>query len=101
MDFSKLIALTFLVLIFYIPLRYLFIYKLIGICKIFGKNNYFKLLMYFAKQGHYQYEGSMCMAETHGFPVARVQYEDGVSNKMAIGTAVEYAKMFKGTVIPA
>ena len=50
--------------------------------------------------GAYRYGGLICFAEMRGYPMARVQYEDGISRPMAMGNAVDYAKNFNGVVIP-
>lgn len=62
----------------------------------------FKTRLSMAKRGYYKYDGLMCFAEIRGIPVAQVLYSDNKKSvRMAMGTAVEYAEMFNGTVVPA
>lgn len=72
----------------------------------------FKIALFFAKLGFFKYDGAMAFAEHRGIPMARVLYPAGVdwdggrnypagqSVPMAIGNAVNYAKLFNGTVVP-
>ena len=49
------------------------------------------------KSHYYHYSGLMENASIHGFPKAKVKYNDGkFSKNMAIGNAVDYADMFGG-----
>ena len=75
---------------------------LIPFISIFNKKMAFEMYLNIArKTSYYLYDGSMVMARTRGYPVARVQYSDGISREMAIGNAVEYASMFNGKVVPS
>lgn len=58
----------------------------------------FKVRLWLAEHfGFYRYEGCWSMSN---MPKARVRYSDGISSYMAIGNAVDYAKIFGGKVIP-
>lgn len=62
----------------------------------------FRIRLFAARNfGAYRYRGMISMAGAHGYPLAQVRYKDGYrSIQMAIGTAVDYAKMFDGSVEP-
>jgi len=52
------------------------------------------------KSQFYHYTGLMFISHLSGQPQAKVMYNDGkISQNMAIGNAVDYAKMFGGEVI--
>lgn len=62
----------------------------------------FRFRVWLARRfGAYRYSGSISMSGARGVPQAKVRYADGQhSVPMAIGTAVSYAEMFNGVVVP-
>lgn len=73
----------------------------------------FQFALFLGRLGFFRYDGAHAFAKSRGWPMARVFYHgvpsswqwppdstEGYSVPMAIGNAVEYARMFNGTVVP-
>lgn len=70
---------------------------------LYNKNpeQYFDLVLFFAKRGYYRHSGTLQSARDMGIPICKVYFKGGgLKGEMPLGEAVVYAATVQGTLKP-